>query len=448
MIGINGALLFFGDVAVFIAALFLALMVRYRAWPSDAVLYEHLESFMGVFIVWGIVFLIAGLYDARVNLSRKRIPVLIIQAQFVNLALATAVFFVFPVGITPKVTLVLYGIISTALIAFWRLFIFPYLASKRALHALIVGGGEEADALLRILNTGEFFTFISAQKIDPEAYADQGTFATALHERVAKGDVSLVIGDTLSSKAGKLVASFFDIAFLNRHAMFLSLHQVFEQIFHRIPPSMVHDSWLLENVSMQPHALYDVAKRIFDIGGALILGICTLPLYPLIMLAIYLDDHGPFFYRTERVGKYNHTIHLIKFRTKNGQDVGQQALQSTLVVTRVGGFLRKTRLDELPQVWNILKGDLSFIGPRPEMPALVSVYEGKIPYYGMRHMITPGLSGWAQINDFDVPRSGIDVERTVQKLSFDLYYLKHRSFILDLEIALKTIRALLLRSGT
>jgi lipopolysaccharide/colanic/teichoic acid biosynthesis glycosyltransferase len=114
----------------------------------------------------------------------------------------------------------------------------------------------------------------------------------------------------------------------------------------------------------------------------------------------------------------------------------------------VGKFLRKTRIDEFPQVWNVIRGDLSFIGPRPEMPALAQVYSDSIPYYTMRHLIKPGLSGWAQINDFDVPRSGIDVERTVAKLSFDLYYLKHRSFLLDLEIAAKTAKALLMRSGT
>jgi lipopolysaccharide/colanic/teichoic acid biosynthesis glycosyltransferase len=107
-----------------------------------------------------------------------------------------------------------------------------------------------------------------------------------------------------------------------------------------------------------------------------------------------------------------------------------------------------SRIDELPQVWNVLKGDLSFIGPRPEMPALAAVYTERIPYYAMRHLIKPGLSGWAQINEYEVPRSGIDIDRTITKLSFDLYYLKRRSFFLDLEIALKTIKTLLARSGT
>jgi lipopolysaccharide/colanic/teichoic acid biosynthesis glycosyltransferase len=141
-------------------------------------------------------------------------------------------------------------------------------------------------------------------------------------------------------------------------------------------------------------------------------------------------------------------MHLYKFRSKNGSDSSHAALKSELRDTRVGIILRKTRIDELPQLINVLKGDLSFIGPRPEIPSLVTVYEKEIPYYTMRHLVKPGLSGWAQINNFDVPRGGIDVERTIDKLSFDLYYLRHRSLMLDIEIALKTVNTLVMRTGT
>ena len=109
---------------------------------------------------------------------------------------------------------------------------------------------------------------------------------------------------------------------------------------------------------------------------------------------------------------------------------------------------RKTRIDELPQLWNVFAGDLSFIGPRPELPKIAEVYEREIPQYRTRHLIAPGLSGWAQIHDADAPRGGADVLRTRRKLSFDLYYLKHRSIGLDIAIALKTMRALLSFSGT
>lgn len=116
-------------------------------------------------------------------------------------------------------------------------------------------------------------------------------------------------------------------------------------------------------------------------------------------------------------------------------------------VTRVGGFLRVTRLDELPQLWNIVRGDLSLIGPRPEVPPLVQKYKQEIPYYNVRHLVRPGLSGWAQLYHDNHPHHGEAVEATREKLSYDLYYIKHRSLTLDLTIALKTIKKLLTRSG-
>lgn len=139
---------------------------------------------------------------------------------------------------------------------------------------------------------------------------------------------------------------------------------------------------------------------------------------------------------------------ILKLRTMLLDDRGDPELRARNRVTRLGALLRKSRIDELPQLINVLRGDLSFIGPRPELPSLVAEYQREIPYYGVRHMVTPGLSGWAQLYHTDAPRGGADVPRTRIKLSYDLYYLKHRSFGLDLAVALKTIRALLSFSGT
>jgi len=170
-------------------------------------------------------------------------------------------------------------------------------------------------------------------------------------------------------------------------------------------------------------------------------------IFPFVYVAIKVQDGGKLIYRTERVGQYGTPMHLYKFRTMTGMDSGA-TLNTTHTVTPLGRFLRKTRIDELPQLWNILKGDLSFVGPRPELPGRARVYAETIPYYTMRHLIKPGLSGWAQINDFEVPRGGVDIAQTINKLSFDLYYLKRHSLLLDLEIILKTVKTMLLRSGS
>ncbi|MEK7136036.1 MAG: sugar transferase, partial [Patescibacteria group bacterium] len=172
----------------------------------------------------------------------------------------------------------------------------------------------------------------------------------------------------------------------------------------------------------------------------------SLPFYPLIMLAIKLDDGGEIFIYPERVGEHNRPIRLLKFRTMTvGNDGGQWGMVENKV-TRVGAFLRRTRLDELPQIWNVIRGDLSLVGPRPEFAPAVGLYGEEIKFYNVRHLVKPGLSGWAQIYG-EQPHHGIGVEETKNKLSYDLFYIKNRSILLDIKIALKTIRILLSRSG-
>jgi lipopolysaccharide/colanic/teichoic acid biosynthesis glycosyltransferase len=179
-----------------------------------------------------------------------------------------------------------------------------------------------------------------------------------------------------------------------------------------------------------------------DITMAIALTPVVLILAPVISVAILLADGAPVFFRQERVGKGNRPIRLLKFRTMT-----METDLAARKVTPLGNILRKTRLDELPQIWNVFLGELSFIGPRPEIPELVRQYVEVIPYYNIRHLITPGLSGWAQVHHEKHPHHRADVVETKAKLSYDLYYLKNRSFVLDVKIALKTIRTLLSRSG-
>jgi lipopolysaccharide/colanic/teichoic acid biosynthesis glycosyltransferase len=211
---------------------------------------------------------------------------------------------------------------------------------------------------------------------------------------------------------------------------------------------MLQYEWFINNISQSKTAIYDVIKRTIDVVGSLVLLLPAIAIFPFVALAIKLEDKGQLFYTTIRVGQFNKPITIYKYRTKNGADSDKSALSSTLVDTKIGVFLRKTRIDELPQLINVLRGDLSFIGPRPEMPALAEVYAKEIPYYNTRHFLKPGLSGWAQINNFDVPRGGLDVEKTIAKLSYDLFYLERRSLFLDIHITLKTIATIIMRTGT
>jgi lipopolysaccharide/colanic/teichoic acid biosynthesis glycosyltransferase len=230
---------------------------------------------------------------------------------------------------------------------------------------------------------------------------------------------------------------------------FIDMHKVYEDIFDRIPFSVLRHSWFLENISLSPRRGYDTLKRCLDLAVGLALGIVTLPLYPLVWLAIKLDDNGPLFISQERIGEHNRPIVIFKFRSMS-DDEGASPLEKEMNyirVTRVGKWLRKTRIDELPQLWSVVRGDLSLIGPRPELPELAAEYDQQVPYYHVRHLIKPGLSGWAQIHHERHPHHGADVEETKVKLSYDLSYIKNRSLSLDLEIMLKTLRILVSRSG-
>jgi lipopolysaccharide/colanic/teichoic acid biosynthesis glycosyltransferase len=181
-----------------------------------------------------------------------------------------------------------------------------------------------------------------------------------------------------------------------------------------------------------------------DIFIAGVLAVLSLLVYPFVIFAIKIEDGGPIFIIQERVGQGNRPIKLWKFRSMRGSDGGVWLTKEDGRVTRVGRFLRRSRIDELPQLWNVVFGDISLIGPRPDIMDLGKKLAQELPYYTVRNLIKPGLSGWAQLKQDLPPQS---VAETRIRLAYDLYYLKNRSFILDVTIALKTIKVLLLRKG-
>ena len=211
-----------------------------------------------------------------------------------------------------------------------------------------------------------------------------------------------------------------------------------------VPLGLINEVWFLKHASIEPNVIYDITKRAMDIVIALPLFAFSLLVYPFVWLFVKIEDKGPLFYTPERIGESGRPIKIYKFRTMSVMDSGNQLGQNANKITKIGKIMRVTRIDELPQLWNILNGDMSLIGPRPEFPTLVELYKKEIPHYNVRHLIRPGLSGWAQIHHEKPPHS---VEETREKLALDLYYIKHRSVWLDLKIALQTIKTLLSRVG-
>ena len=207
-------------------------------------------------------------------------------------------------------------------------------------------------------------------------------------------------------------------------------------------------SWLIfsDGFSAQ-HRIERVIKRLFDVLVSAIMLAFAIPVSVMTALAIYIEDRGPIFYRQQRVGLHGRAFMLLKFRSMRvdaeGDGVARWASEGDLRVTKVGAFIRKARVDEIPQILNVLKGEMSFVGPRPERPAFVDDLSREIPYYRYRHMVKPGITGWAQIG---YPY-GASIDDAYKKLKFDLYYIKNYSLVLDFLILIQTVRVVLWPQG-
>jgi len=442
----EATLLFVGDVLIFFAALWLTLALRYGELPGQNIFMAHVVPFSFLFAVWVIVFFVAGLYDKHTRLFKEKLPSTILYAQVANILLAALFFFFIPYfGITPKTNLLIYLVISCILIGLWRLFLFDMIAGRMGREfrqkAILIGSGPEIEELKLEVNHNTRYPFEFAYHFDPKDIENSLDSQGKLLELVSSGDATVIVGDPHSPALTTLVPLLSNLAFLEARFRFIDSTVLYESIFDRVPLSLIRTSWFLVNVSTSPTYIYDFFKRVMDIIAGFVLTIFTAALFWIVAILIKLDDGGPVFFVTERVGKDNKPFKFLKFRS--------MSVEKAECVTRVGYWLRKFRLDEFPQSWNLLRGDISLIGPRPEMPKLVQQYAERISNYNVRHLIKPGMSGWAQIKEYNVPRGGVvDTERTATKLSYDLYYIKHRSLMLDIHVALKTFKTLLSRSGS
>jgi lipopolysaccharide/colanic/teichoic acid biosynthesis glycosyltransferase len=440
--------LLFGDVLVFYLSLWLTLTLREFQLPSKDIWLQHAVPFSLFFILSVLVYFIAGLYDQHTSLLRSKLPYLVAYSQTITVVLAALFFFSVPYfGITPKTILVIFLAVSSALILLWRLFLVRYVGVRTQTGALILGSGKEIDELTQELEINARYGLRVGHVFAPEDVEYSEKLQEQMLEFITEEKITVVIVDTRDPAMVPLTPILYNLLFLHPQLTIVDASQLYEDIFRRIPISLLQDSWFIAHVTRKPFFAYNLFHRFFDIVLSLVLGVVTLVLFPFVVVAIKLEDGGDIFSFQRRVGKDNQPLDLVKFRTMTNASDGGVLVDSEKVVTRVGHFLRVTRIDELPQLWNVLFGQYSLIGPRPEFGDAVSKYASEIPYYNARHLITPGLSGWAQLNHEKHPHHGVDIEETRNKLSYDLYYLKNRSLFLDLEIGLKTIKTLLSAAG-
>lgn len=293
-------------------------------------------------------------------------------------------------------------------------------ATQSVLLCLISERGDMQDPML--ISLREAITSIEAGEVDPEAIV----------LREANAQLAPDISD-------KLVELYF------RGVPVYTLEYFHETYWGKIPRYRLNQIWLFqEGFRITREPVFEHAKRFADL---LLAGFGLLLFSPALLLAaaaVWLEDRGPVFFSQTRVGRNRAPFRMFKLRTMRVQsDHDPYTRESDNRVTRVGRFLRSSRLDEVPQLWNVIRGDMSLIGPRAEWDRLVLLYENEIPCYHFRHLVKPGITGWAQIN---YPY-GANMEDTMRKLEYDLYYIRHFSFLLDATIVLKTIHVMLFGKG-
>lgn len=429
--------LFLADIVLLVGAFYFALSLRLGDILPLSEFSTFLPPFILVIIVSASIFYSYGLYDKPSLRLIRELNRRIITSQILTALAAIILFYLLPIlGFAPKTILLLYVVISTLFMSVWRRYAFSLVLRHKKQKSIIIGSGESfvqlVDELTRNPHTG--ITLISA--IDVDTY-DLSKLENTLKTIKPTSVIVDMRDERIKPYFGVLYTEIFD------GSAVLDIVDVYEDVFDMVPLSLINQEWVFRYISASRR--YEGFKRFTDLLLASPAFIVSLFLYPIIYVAIKLEDKGPLFFVHNRIGKYGKLVPIYKFRTMENKATNEK--NETKKISRVGGFLRKTRLDELPQLWNVIRGDVSLIGPRPEAPSLVDEYTKTIPFYAIRHVVRPGLSGWAQVHQHEAPKFGIDVKQTSAKLAYDMYYLEHGSFILDFAIILKTFKVLLSKSG-
>jgi exopolysaccharide biosynthesis polyprenyl glycosylphosphotransferase len=451
--------LILGDLFAFQLALLLTITVRYGGFDQGLWL-VNVPAFTVVSLAWIVGFYIAGLYELTLLREPFRLFRTYLEGMIANLAVALAFFYLVPfVGLAPRTILFLFFAISLLLGYGWRIIAGRFVQAKFSrLRILYIGPAEElrkVDEMLRESQLGADVVAAIATSGEPYRHNDLvwvsglHAFGTALKEQ----NISTVVLGIRPDQMPELKTALYQSLFTP--VDILDRAEIEEIATGRIPLSYVSETWFLHHLKESEKAWFEGVKRGADILLAIPAGLVTLALFPFVAVGIKLASPGPFFIRQTRVGKNGNPFTLIKFRTMKVQSAGglsepngPQFTADAKTDPRIfpfGRFLRQTRVDELPQIWNVLMGDLSFIGPRPERPEFVDPLLERMPYYGLRHLTRPGLTGWAQVR-FLTPNTS--VEDNLKKLQYDLYYIKNRSLLLDALILLKTVGVVLRRQGT
>jgi exopolysaccharide biosynthesis polyprenyl glycosylphosphotransferase len=430
-------ILVLGDVLSLYVSFFIMLAVRYGGDLLNRGTSVNFWPFTVIFAPWIIIFYIAGIYD--MHRLRNNIDFLktLAACLVVNALIAVLLFYFIPAfGIAPKTNLFVFFVIFAVAEAFWRRGFNRATQGGEAPNRIVIAGdGKIADDILKVIGENPQFGYAIARRIPEKSAMDEPRL---LQAAVAELDANIIVVPRHLKRERELLPILY-VLFGTGIAV-IDLATFYEQVLRKVPLGDLEETWFLENIEGAGR-YYDSLKRAGEFALAFIIGVVLLPFELIIALVIRLTSPGPVIYRQERAGKNARSFMLYKFRTmrtdaeKHGAQWSPGA--SDARVTPFGKFLRASHLDELPQLWNIIRGDISFIGPRPERPEFIVKLKQQILYYEIRLLIKPGLTGWAQINH----RADRDLDDVREKLQYDIYYLKNRSLILDAAIMLRTAKS-------
>ena len=433
--------LFTVDSILFFLALFLALFIRrYDIFEFDYFL-SHIPRFFILYIYIILGLFIAGLYEIpQFNLKIKKIKyILYIISSYV--VFGTSYFYLLPSEYSPKTVLIIQaGLLSFFIIA-WRIYSKNLLKSNKKVKALILDKTEDSNELRNELFKNDYGIEV-AHHIELSIFDMDKNPKQVLVDTIHRNKIDIIIADLKNEKLTTLLPHIYTLS--GAGVKLYDLKNMYQYVFRKMPLSGVGYFWFYESVSLDTK-VYEFVKRVTDIILCVPIFCVWFVLHPWTAYKIKQEDDGEVYSIQERIGRYNKTIFIKKYRTMSFTDKGKWLENSENKVTKIGKFLRKSRIDELPQIFSVWRGDLSFIGPRTDIVNLGEKLATEIPYYNLRYSVTPGLSGWAQTNMSFQPRT---VQDTIERLKYDLYYVKNRSIFLDIVIILRTIKTVLSREGS
>ncbi len=417
-------LLALSTLVVFYASLYVVIHIWYPAGLDPARFRLHFIHFTFIYILWMLIFFIHGVFDAKFLRTPRNIILNIVSAMTINLVIAVAYFYFQPnLTLTPRRFLLLHIVFTFVTIVLWLLIVRYILAERLVEHLYVLSVGDDTPNLVGEL---EQYRFMGIRIVGIIDYAD-------LDQLKVLTETQLVIPDTQHMSPDLLQRLYA----LRSHSVVLHNYRtLYETLARKVYLTSLNEAWFLENVSYRTRRFYNFFKRAIDMSVGIIgLILLAVVYYPVAML-IKFSSHGPILFKQPRVGQYGTIFTVYKFRTmaSEGNPGNTWTTLGDKRITPVGAFLRRARLDELPQVINLVRGNMSLVGPRPEQAHIVDQLRNDIPFYDERHMVKPGVTGWGQLNVY--ARSVAD---SAAKLQYDLYYIKYNSLLFDLEIILKTI---------